>query len=504
MARPVNLGPRAVRTNDGKWERGEPVELDADALVRHAFVCGASGAGKTVFSKGLVEEAALAGIPVVAVDLKGDLASLALTGAHADPAALAAVFGDEGPAVAAEYRAGAERHGVDAERARRYADQACVRLFTPNSSLGRRVALSALPSFPDPPGSALEREERDELIQALVLGFAHSMYGSPAAVKKNEPAVKVVEELVRWCANRGEPLEGAAGVSRILELVREPPFDAMGGMPLEQYLPLRDKQRLMQKLNSRLLGAERSRYEGPRLSIETLLEGVPAGKTPLSIVYLGHISDFTEQASILGLLCADVYRWMRKTGGSSGTRLLLYVDELGGGDAKHAFYPSAPHNPPSKAPLNLLVRQGRSAGVAMLLATQNPMSVDVRGLGNINTWAIGRLTRKNDHARIEDLLARLPEGPPTPTQVVSQLPQGVMLAMSDALSGPTYVFGRWLYSVHRQLSPGAVGTISQLTDHRPPEPIEPPPAARPQAAAPAAPSPPAADLEDPPADIDPE
>ncbi|MEQ1507852.1 MAG: helicase HerA-like domain-containing protein, partial [Myxococcota bacterium] len=469
MARPVLLGHRAIRGDDGRYGRGDPVTIDVDALVRHAFVCGASGFGKTVFSKGLVEEAVLAGVPVVAIDFKGDLASLALMGDRVNPEVLGAVFGADAPAVEAEYAAGM-RDRVDPVRAAAYAAKAHVRVFTPNSSLGRRVALSALPSFPEQPANALEREERDELIQALVHGFAFGMYGSPAAVKKNEPAVKVVEELVRWCANRGESLDGAAGIARVLELVTNPPVDAMGGMSLDDYLPTRDRQRLMQKLNSRLLGAERTRYEGPRLSVETLLGDVPEGKTPLSVVYLGHSSDFAEQSSVLAQLCADIYRWMRRTGGSNGVRLLLYVDELGGGDAKHAFYPSAPHNPPSKAPLNLLVRQGRSAGVATLLATQNPVSVDVRGLGNINTWAVGRLTRKNDHSRIEDLLARLPEGPQKGAELVSQLPQHVLLTTSDALDGPVLVYERWLYSVHRQLSPASVGAISALTDPRPVDP----------------------------------
>ncbi|MEZ4235127.1 MAG: hypothetical protein R3F59_02990 [Myxococcota bacterium] len=269
-----------------------------------------------MFCKGLVEEAVLAGIPVIAVDFKGDLASMALTGPMAEAEALSDVFGDEGGTVAEEFVGGLEGHGADPARARTYAERAWVRLFTPNSSLGQRVALSALPSFPDPPQSALEREERDELIQALVHGFALAMYGTPATLKKNEPAVKLVE-LVRWCADQGEALDGAAGIARILELVAMPPFEAMGGMAMSDYLPDRDKKRLMQKLNSRLLGAEKLRYEGLRLTVETLLGRVPEGRVPLSIVYLGHVADFTEQAAVLGTLCADIYRWMRKTGSSA-------------------------------------------------------------------------------------------------------------------------------------------------------------------------------------------
>src|SRR6266702_903173 len=66
-------------------EAKTPVELPEDALLRHVVILGATGAGKTVFAKAFLEEAVRAGVPVIAVDAQGDLASLAL--AHTDAAA---------------------------------------------------------------------------------------------------------------------------------------------------------------------------------------------------------------------------------------------------------------------------------------------------------------------------------------------------------------------------------------------------------------------------------
>src|SRR5437763_16835990 len=58
-------------------ETEEPVLLAEDALLRHVVILGATGAGKTVLGRAFLEEAVRAGVPVIAVDPEGDLASLA-------------------------------------------------------------------------------------------------------------------------------------------------------------------------------------------------------------------------------------------------------------------------------------------------------------------------------------------------------------------------------------------------------------------------------------------
>src|SRR6478735_9153558 len=55
-----------------------PVSLPVRALLRHVIALGSSGSGKTVFCKVVVEEAVRQGIPVIAIDPQGDIASLAL------------------------------------------------------------------------------------------------------------------------------------------------------------------------------------------------------------------------------------------------------------------------------------------------------------------------------------------------------------------------------------------------------------------------------------------
>ena len=52
--------------------------LDEADLLTHVFICGVTGTGKTVLGKAILEEAAMKGIPSIAIDLKGDISSLAL------------------------------------------------------------------------------------------------------------------------------------------------------------------------------------------------------------------------------------------------------------------------------------------------------------------------------------------------------------------------------------------------------------------------------------------
>src|SRR3712207_1513748 len=57
----------------------EPVLYDARDLVTHAVCIGMTGSGKTGLCLALLEEAALDGVPVLAIDPKGDIGNLLLT-----------------------------------------------------------------------------------------------------------------------------------------------------------------------------------------------------------------------------------------------------------------------------------------------------------------------------------------------------------------------------------------------------------------------------------------
>jgi hypothetical protein len=82
--------------------------------------------------------------------------------------------------------------------------------------------------------------------------------------------------------------------------------------------------------------------------------------------------------------------WMRRQQGASSLKALLYMDEIFG-----YFSPIA--NPPSKKPMMLLLKQARAYGIGVVLATQNPVDLDYKGLSNIGSnfiicriWSVRR------------------------------------------------------------------------------------------------------------------
>ncbi len=74
-------------------------------------------------------------------------------------------------------------------------------------------------------------------------------------------------------------------------------------------------------------------------------------------------------------------------------RALLYFDEIFG-----YFPPTA--EPPSKRPLLTLLKQARAYGLGVVLATQNPVDLDYKGLTNAGTWFIGKLQAERDKQRV--------------------------------------------------------------------------------------------------------
>ena len=70
-------------------------------------------------------------------------------------------------------------------------------------------------------------------------------------------------------------------------------------------------------------------------------------------------------------------------------------------DEVFGFFPPV-SNPPAKQPMLTLLKQARAFGVGLVLATQNPVDLDYKGLSNCGTWFLGRLQTERDKARVLD------------------------------------------------------------------------------------------------------
>jgi hypothetical protein len=112
------------------------------------------------------------------------------------------------------------------------------------------------------------------------------------------------------------------------------------------------------------------------------------------VFYIAHLSD-EERMFFVSLLYSAVETWMRSQSGSTSLRALIYFDEIFG-------YLPPIGNPPSKEPMLRMLKQARAFGVGLVLATQNPVDVDYKGLSNAGTWFIGKLQTDQDKQRLLD------------------------------------------------------------------------------------------------------
>lgn len=369
----------------GQRGDGSPVLYDAKHLVTHAVIVGMTGSGKTGLGVGLLEEAAIDGVPAIVVDPKGDLANLALTFPTPTAEALAPWLapGEDAAATAAGLTAAWAASGQDGARVERLRAAADVVVYTPGSRAGR--PLSVFASL-EPPPAGTEPElvaERASSVASSLLGLV----GVDSEPGRGREHVLLSNVLVR-AFGEGVTLD----LEALVERVQDPGFDRLGVLDLESVYPKKERFALAAAYNALLasptFGAWR---EGDPLDVDRLLFG-PAGRPRLAVLSLAHLGD-DERTFFVSLLLQQVVAWMRRQTGTSSLRAILYFDEIVG------FLPPVA-NPPTKAPLLLLLKQARAFGLGVVLATQNPVDLDYKALGNAGTWLVGRLQTERDRARL--------------------------------------------------------------------------------------------------------
>jgi hypothetical protein len=375
-----------------------PVLYDSRDLVTHAVCVGMTGSGKTGLCIDLVEEAAIDGVPVIAIDPKGDLGNLLLTFPKLAPSDFrpwidedeARRAGSTPEAFAAQqaeaWAAGLGEWGQDGQRIQRLRDAAEFAIYTPGSRAG--LPVSMLGSFAAPPaGLRADAEllgERAGNTATSVLTLA----GSEAAPRSREHTLLTTLLSTAWRA--GNDLD----LPSIIRQVQSPPFEKVGILDLESFYPQKDRFELALKLNNVLAapGFEQW-FAGDPLDPASLLR-TKEGKPRVSIFSIAHLGD-AERMFFVSLLLNQLLGWLRSQTGTSSLRAIVYMDEIAG------YFPPVA-NPPSKGPLITMLKQARAFGVGVVLATQNPVDLDYKGLANIGTWFLGRLQTERDKARVLD------------------------------------------------------------------------------------------------------
>jgi len=436
--------PSTKKTTD------ELLLYDSKDLVTHAVCIGMTGSGKTGLCIDLIEEAMIDAIPTIAIDVKGDITNLL----------------QMPDSLGAEDRKRRDLMNAGSELA----------LYTPGSSAGRSV--SVLKSLDAPPPAVLDdgdafREKISATATSLLV-----MLGIDADPMQSREHI-LLSNILKNIWSEGKSIT----IVDLVALIQKPPVVRIGAIDVESIFPAKERFEFAMKLNNLIASPSFEAWmEGEPLAIDRLLYAAN-GKPRTSIFYISHLSE-TERMFFVTTLLHRVVSWMRAQSGTASLRAIIYMDEIFG------FFPPVA-NPPSKQPLLTLLKQARAYGVGVLLATQNPVDLDYKGLANTGTWFIGRLQTERDKARVLDGLEGASAASGTQfdrsqiDRILSGLGGRVFLINNVHDDGPelfqtrdalSYLTGPLTLEQIRQLKKAAPVTATSSTEQAVQAPAQPPPA----------------------------
>ena len=322
--------------------------------------------------------------------------------------------------------------GRRAHRALR--DAADFAIYTPGSTAGLPVSILALVRR----AAAAVRED-EELLRERVASTVTTLLalvGIDADPLQSREHILISTLLSRRVGEgrgprsaRADRADPDAGVARI------------GVVDLESFFPSKDRFDLAMRLNNLLAAPGFADVAGGRAARHRrdccTRRGQAADRDLLDRAPLA-----TPSACSSCRCCSTrSLGWMRAQSGTTSLRAILYMDEIFG------YFPPVA-DPPSKAPLLTLLKQARAFGLGVVLATQNPVDLDYKGLANTGTWFLGRLQTERDKARVLEGLEGAPRrrkalrprrdgadavGPRQPRLPAEQRPRGRARGLRDAL-----------------------------------------------------------------------
>ncbi|TET12192.1 MAG: DUF853 family protein [Candidatus Thorarchaeota archaeon] len=398
----------------------ERFEISVDLLRRHGGIFGSTGSGKTVLSKAILEEAAMQGIPILAFDPQGDIASLMLPG---DPKELAS-------------------KGVPPERLKKYMDKTIVRVYTPASSKGLAISINPL-KLPD------RNADQDDIIRLLdnsartlvkvlmkVAGLSRSWEGK---------AFAAIYELLRtiWEAEKTE-IDELSELADLLVADQE-----TVGVDLEPFMKFTERQTLATRIRSLTVGSSQLLFkEEGNIDFDFLTKPVN-GKTPINVIFLKTLRSEEEKHFFIAIVLNQLYSWMLRQGFTEKPRMMIFQDEAA------PFIPAGMRAPGPKETYLLLFRQARKYGIECLIATQSPKDIDYKAFEQFNTIAAGRISSEQSLKVLERILEPI-AGEKESEEIITQLPgqQTASFVFSSADLKPkvSQIGVRWLLTKHITLT----------------------------------------------------
>lgn len=454
---------KIVDPKNGKLTK-TPFLYDSKDLTTHAVCVGMTGSGKTGLGIALLEDAALDNIPAIIIDPKGDLGNLMLTFPSLsaseflpwiDPAEAERKGQDVNAyaeTVATTWKDGLAAWDEGPERIRKFKNSVKTSIYTPASKAG--IPLSILSSFTAPPKEMInDTAAMRDRVMSTTSGLLGLLGITADPIKSREHIL--ISTIINRSWEKGIDLD----IPTLIREVQTPPFTKVGVLDIDTFYPAKDRLALSISLNNLLASPGFQAWlEGDSLDIDSLLH-TSEGKPKLSIISIAHLSD-AERMFFVTLLLNQMLTWMRRQSGTTGLRAILYMDEI------YGYFPPT-SMPPSKVPMITLLKQARAFGLGIMLATQNPVDLDYKGLANCGTWFIGKLQTERDKARVLEGLTLASNGEIQAKDLDKMLALAgsrIFLMRSIYQKDPVLFQTRWTLSYLR--GPLTLAQIEKLTDRK--------------------------------------
>ncbi|MBW3021789.1 DUF87 domain-containing protein [Candidatus Woesearchaeota archaeon] len=225
---------------------------------------------------------------------------------------------------------------------------------------------------------------------------------------------------------------------------------------IEAFLSKKEIQSLIKKIKLLTIGEKKLLFNnGVKLDIDGLL------KNNISIIYLNTLNSMEDKDFLVSCVAKELYQWMLSNP-SRSLNTIFYIDEIS------TFLPAGTKTTGSKNILNLLYKQARKYGIGCIISTQNPGDIDYKAFAQFGTWAIGRLTVKQDREKIKTSLKSVAgDGITEVIETLPQLKPGEFMVFSpDNFETVQQIKVRWLYTDHKTLTPKDVQDIMNKTRHK--------------------------------------
>lgn len=301
---------------DGECQPNTLVKVPLKTINRHGLIAGATGTGKTKSLQVLAEQLSTNGVPVLLMDVKGDLSGLAQPGAMNDHI---------------EWRHGAI--GIPYEP-----QQMPVELLTISNEKGVRLRATI--------------SEFGPVLLSKILGL-------------NEVQSGIMAILFKYCDDRQWPLVDMKDLKKLLQFAsgdgRKEIETEYGRLSPASVNTIMRKAVEIEQQGADMFFGERS------FEVEDLLHERD-GRGVISVIRLTDIQDKPKMFSTFMLcLLAEVYNTFPEQGDSDKPKLAIFIDEA------HLVFRNASQSLMDQ--LESTIKLIRSKGVGVFFITQNPTDV---------------------------------------------------------------------------------------------------------------------------------